>query len=303
MDQQRFEAEFQKAVVSHGREYLEARERILASGAAALAMLEPRQRSPDWKTALVAEILTGWVRDASRFELCTRYVAGHLGGRPPITGQFTPNQRISAILQLTRAVVPRLLEMATKTREFGTDAEAGAIFGSLIRFRDPRAVPPLIELLHDPDGRIRELAANSLGELGDRRGVPALLELLRDARRPPREREAAAMSLGTLGALEASAELEAVITDERADASFRTTAARSLVELKGAQASLILNQVLVTTADPVVVSAVIELLADAGDTSSVPALRGLEQSHADPQIREAARAARERAEERLKATP
>lgn len=300
MDKQQFDTEFQIAVITTGQEYLKARDNILASGPAALAMLEPIKQSQDWKSALVADILTGWLTERSRFDQCTQFVQGKLSGRPPITGQFTPNQRISAILQLNRLVVPRLLEMATKSREFGAESETAAIFGSLTRFKDFRAVLPLIELLQDPDGHIRELAASSLGELEDRRAVPPLLDLLRDEGHPAHEREAAGMSLGTLGATEASADLEKIVVDERVDSSFRTTAASSLVEIKSAQAVPLLNQVLRKTPDQALASALIEMLADAGDSSSIATLRGVEQGHADPQVREAAKSARERIEERLK---
>ena len=52
---------------------------------------------------------------------------------------------------------------------------------ALAKYRNEKAVPVLLKLLHDPDPDhfIKIWAANSLGELGHNEGIPVMIDLLK----------------------------------------------------------------------------------------------------------------------------
>jgi HEAT repeat protein len=74
------------------------------------------------------------------------------------------------------------------------------------------AVGRLIELLNDPDWKVRYRVAEALGLMKEKRSVSPLIELLRDEK--DHVRYMAAKSLGALGSPEARGALEARLSDE-----------------------------------------------------------------------------------------
>ncbi len=75
-------------------------------------------------------------------------------------------------------VVSALIEALRNEGSYSVRATVAGILESL---GDKRAVPALIEALHDWELRVREAAASALGILRDRQAIPALMEALHNA--------------------------------------------------------------------------------------------------------------------------
>lgn len=236
------DAEFKIAVEQDGAAYRAARDAIVQRGPSALAFLEPKQSSSDWKTALTASILVGWLRNCDSFDRCTEAVFGRLSGGPTVTGSWTADRRIRTVAHLGNVLTPRLLEMALKTRELGEREQTETTFGLLVVWNDPRAVVPLIRVLEVPartttEELVRQWAATTLGGLEDKRAVGPLLAVMRDVKAPEMLRAAAGGGLGTLGAREALPDLRAVAADESADVEYREAAIRAIGALHDADSA------------------------------------------------------------------
>lgn len=91
--------------------------------------------------------------------------------------------------------LPPLIDMLHSAR--GMDREDAARL--LARFRDARAVTPLLASLKDSSPNVRMIAAYSLGEIGDARAVKPLIAILPDRSQDMRVRKNAASALGRLG--------------------------------------------------------------------------------------------------------
>jgi len=76
--------------------------------------------------------------------------------------------------------------------------------------REPHAVVPLVEALHDPDSGVRQQAVNSLGKLGTD-GVEGLIEAMHDPN--PDVRQMAAKAISQLGDPTAIDKLVACLRD------------------------------------------------------------------------------------------
>jgi hypothetical protein len=286
------ETEFRNAVSENGEAYRDARKTILARGPEAGAFLEAQRRSADWKTSLAAAILAGWLQTPALFEQCTEIVRGNLHDRLPITGSFSADRRIDEIQGLGKAVTPRLLEMVWKTREYGVPKERETIFGALTELRDERSVSPLIDLMRTaPEEDIRGWAASTLGSLKDPRAVPPFLEVLRNHTTPAELRASAAMSLGSLGAKEAVPELRTIALNEHADLDLRKSAARSLGDLGDVDSAEPLLRVLSRPHDLAFELVLLEAVGKIGAPSILPKLDDLELNHQEAAVREAAKEA------------
>lgn len=295
MDRSQFETGLRDATRQTGAEYLDTRRAILDAGPAVLTFLGSTQvPATDWKTALVVAVLAGWLTRKDLFDQCTRYVEGDLPGRPPITGKFSAIQRATTVARLGPDVVPRLLEMLIKTGE-GNDAErAAAIFGSLVRIGDTRAVPPLIDLLAPPnEENTRVMAAGALGQLHDPRAAAPLRTVLANTSLSPGLRATAALSLGELRDSGSLKMLQGVLVDGAQNPEVRIGAARAIGKLGDSSVAGALSQALTTSHDLVLLQVVIETAARLGDQSSLPMLSDLASHHEDEFIREAAENARE----------
>ena len=97
----------------------------------------------------------------------------------------------------------------------------------LARLQDPRAFDHLVSALHDPDPRLRQEAARSLGVLADRRAVPELLAALQTDL-DLETRVAAAYALGLLGDHRSVDALLATMADRNEDPRIRGMAAEAL---------------------------------------------------------------------------
>jgi len=291
MSRDQFEAAFAATLAEVGAPYLQARQTILFEGSAALPWLEAKRASTaDWNTILHVDILTGWLKSRSQFELCLDYIRGNLPGSPPITGTFTPVQRADAVAGLGAEVTPRLLEMILKSDEAADPKERASVFGALTRLRDRRAVPPLIALLGpERDPALRRSAAGALGHLEDARAVPPLLSLLRNPSETENVRCSAATSLGFLGAREASSTMQEVLLSPASGLELRKAVVGALDQLGDTRAAQALNEALPRSDDLVLLQLVIEALGKLGGPSSLGALERLARDHPDAFIKDAAR--------------
>ena len=299
------EKAFNTAVEKDGGAYLEARAAVIERGAAALPFLDARHASPDWRISLTAWILAGWLRNRDLFDTCTEAITGKLAGPIPLTGSFPAKRRIAAASKLGNSVTPRLLEMALKTKELGDEVQAMSIFGSLAALRDLRAVPPLVQTMLTParrgtiDQSIREWAASTLGELQDPRSVAPLLTVLRDPAAPEMLRAAAAVSLAKLEAREAIPDLRKMAADRSAHLEYRKAAVGAIGELNDAASADGLLRMLPATSDLSFRLYVLGIVGDIGGANVLPELKKVEQQHSDEAVRQAAKEARERIDDRL----
>jgi HEAT repeat protein len=83
---------------------------------------------------------------------------------------------------------------------------------ALGRTHDPRALHPLLNVLHSEDRQMRAAAAEALGHLGDPLAVADLLEVM-DMDEWPLTRAAAALALGRIGHADAAFPLQRSFRD------------------------------------------------------------------------------------------
>lgn len=301
MNDQSMDQAFHKAVESDSDAYIAARDAILKQPAEAPVFLAARRASLDWKTALVAEIAAGWLEHAQLFRQCTDYVHGKIPTIvPPITGKLVARARVPAVSGLGRAVVPRLLEMLWKTRDWGDQDGLATVFGVLNKFQDARAAPVLIEIARgDKDQSLRNLAAASLGRFPASQAAPVLLALLKNPSEPEMVRANAAIGLGSLGAREAAPTLRAIVLDRKLDQEFREAAIRALHAMRDTESSATLVEALSGAEDVTWIVMLVDTLADLGNAASLPALRDLETHHEGDTIGASAREAAAKIKERL----
>lgn len=286
------ESEFRDAVAQTGPPYRAARTAVLAHGPAAAPFLDSHRSSSDWRASMTADILYGWLQSPDLFQRCTDAVNGKLIGPTPITGVFPAKRRIGEIKRMGAAVIPRLLEMLTKTGEYGGDKESEAIFGALAELNDGRAVLPLIDTMHtSPEPAIRESAASTLGMLHDERAVQPLLTVLRNSVAKPLLRAAAAMSLGQLGVTHAAGELRQLATNERLDLDLRMAAVRAIGDLGDSTAAEPLLRTLGHPHDLAYELTVVETVGKIATAAALPLLERVEKSHNEEPVRQAAKEA------------
>jgi HEAT repeat protein len=146
----------------------------------------------------------------------------------------------------------------------------------LARVKDPGAFDPLVSALHDPDPRLREEAARSLGVLGDLRAVPELLAALQTDL-DPETRMAAAYALGHLGDHRSVDGLLAKLADRNEDPRIRGMAAEAVTGVQDRQAVPFLIAALDDPSVEVRFWAAFAL-GQFGDPAALDALEGLARS-------------------------
>ena len=87
---------------------------------------------------------------------------------------------------------------------------------------DPRAVRPLMELLHDSDPEIRIFATSALGTLKSGRAVEVLIGRLRDRGEQSATRQQAAAALAAIRSTTAIRGLKDYVADESEDPAIRS---------------------------------------------------------------------------------
>jgi vesicle coat complex subunit len=109
---------------------------------------------------------------------------------------------------------------------------------------DARAIPALINKLHDPAADMVEEAAEGLGRIPNPRSLNCLIELLQDER--PLARKSAAIALGEMGDERAQEPLQKMLEHERDPVVF-VAAAEALSKIGGHRVLHILRRLLRTS--------------------------------------------------------
>jgi HEAT repeat protein len=179
-----------------------------------------------------------------------------------LKGELWERQRAVEILgEIGSPAVPVLLE-ALKDEDLKVRWLAAQALGKI---GDPRAVPALLEALKDQWMRLS--ATEALGKIGDPQAVPALLEALKDENKWIRK--AAVSALGEIGDRQALPALMEALKDR--DENVRRAAAEALGEIGDRQALLALMEAL-KDEDKWMRYAAAEALGEIGDRQALPAL-------------------------------
>lgn len=283
---------FQTCVAREGNEYVAARDAILAAGAAVRAHIAAKLEAADWREQLPAHILAGWLDHRAVFEQAADIVRGYPSDRmlvTPIGGTFTPAERAQSLAGMGAVIVPRLLEMLLKTKEYADTAELQAILQALHALRDDRAVLPLANLvgLRAPDPA-RVFALGVLGSLRDPRAFDAVQLAFASPENSVAVRGAAAVALGLFADRRATAGLLAALRDPTEDASVRRHAARGLGYLGDPAAGDALAALLRGEQPPEMALTIVQALGRLGGSSALAALEEAGRTHTDATVRRAA---------------
>ena len=151
------------------------------------------------------------------------------------------------------------------------------ILRQVARF-DPEARAAIRKLLHDTNARVREQAAQVLGNISDKEAAPDLMELLADSEAAVRRR--AVLGLTRLEARDASPALTERLTSDQ-DERVRVAAADGLGKLGSTQAA---GALLVALKDPSenVRAEAIASLGEVGAREAAPVLRALYDTDPGP---------------------
>jgi HEAT repeat protein len=283
---------FQTCVESEDDAYLTARDAILALGETVRVPLASQLNASDWRVQLAAQILAGWLDHRMLFE----QVASRVEGLPsdseqvePISGTFTPAQRARSLASMGTVIVPRLLEILLKTKEYGDTAELQAILQALNVLRDDRAVLPLADLVgrRAPDPA-RVFALGVLGAMRDARAFDAVQQAFTRLENSPAVRSAAAVALGVFGDRRVTATMLASLQDPTENTSVRRHVARGLGHLGDPTAGTALAGLLQSERSPEMALTAVQALGKLGGASALAALAEAGSTHADATVRRAA---------------
>lgn len=287
---------FQTCVTRETREYVVARDAVLALGAAVRPQIDAKLDAADWREQMVAQILAGWLDNRPLYEQVIKTVRGRPSSymaADTITGTFPPADRARGLRAMGTVVVPRLLEILLKTRETVDVAETQAILQALNGFRDPRTVMALADLI---SGRTTEpariFALGVLGTLKDPRTFETVQAALANVANSPAVRSAAAVALGRFEDRRATPALLAALRDPTEIEAVRRHAARGLGYLGDPTAGEALAGLLRSEQSPQMALTLVQALGKLGGPTAIAALEETGRSHGDTSIRQAADGAR-----------
>jgi HEAT repeat protein len=233
--------------------------------------------SPDTKRGEIAFLLSCSLKDPRAVDALLAMLDDP--GREARTGAVSAFNRYDAPLD-PRAVEPMIRIM--KDKKGGLREAATTYFE---KARDPRAVEPLIELLGDEYLRLQ--AAEALGTQRDRRAVPRLVEIWRDTREYAGVRGAAARALAQIGDPQAIEELLVALKGGGASTELREWVAEAVGFSADRRAGEALAAVLKAPREPVRVrEAAARAIAHLQGKVAIPLLTQVAQgAHDDPRIR------------------
>lgn len=289
MNPNTLDSRFNHALSTRGAQYVEARTAILASGPSALAWLHAREQNSDWRPRLLAETLIGWLDQRALFEECTARVKGRTEIKvPSMTGKTPTMVRIKSIEKLGPSVVPRLLEMLVFSQDYSGRDELDTIFAVLADLKDPRAIDPLIDLVHSDDFAVQTGAAGVLGRVDKGRSAPTLISIVENPRAGLEFRTAAATSLASMKAPRAADLFRSILGSPREDIEFRRRIAY-LSGVLGPDTAPALEHALGSETDERLLVNALKSLGRVGGAGSLPAIERIEAGFPDGPVNESAR--------------
>ncbi|MHA2230948.1 MAG: HEAT repeat domain-containing protein [Candidatus Hodarchaeales archaeon] len=100
-------------------------------------------------------------------------------------------------------------------------------------------IPRLCDVLGDEkqDRYLRELVAQTLGQMGGKEAIPGMLAILQDDKQDWRLRKRVATSLGQIGGKEAIPEMLAILRDDKQDGDVRLQVAEALEQMGAKEAT------------------------------------------------------------------
>jgi HEAT repeat protein len=283
-----------------GPTYIAARDAVRAMGASALPALEARRAETDWRMRTAVEILLGWLQEPELYESAVPTARGEVpaGSLAPLTGRYPATRRATALAAAGGAIVPRLIELATRSPELHEGDARAAVLLALEYLRDERAVLPLLALVETPaaDPGVQLFALSALGSTGDARAADVALAAFRDRSRPAPVRGAAIACLGRLRDSRVAAEASAAARNTSEPASVRESAVYALGAVRTPAAAAALAALLQTRPDEPLALATIAALGQHGsDPVATAALEELGRTHTLASVRRAAQDARDSA--------
>jgi HEAT repeat protein len=287
---------FQTCITRENREYVVARDAILAMGAAVRPQIDVKLDAVDWQEQMVAQILAAWLDNRILFGQVMSIVNGSSSEYmlvSSISGTWPPADRAGGLRALGSVVVPRLLEILLKSKETSEVAGIQAILQALNGLRDARAVMPLANLVGkqvvEP---ARILALGVLGTFKDARTFETVRSALANLDNSAGVRSAAAVALGLFEDRRATPALLAALRDPTENDAVRRQAARGLGYLRDPAASNALAGMLRSEQPPEMALTLVQALGKLGGSIAVAALEEAGRSHSDEGIRHAAEGAR-----------
>ncbi|MEW4487921.1 HEAT repeat domain-containing protein [Thalassoglobus sp. JC818] len=170
-----------------------------------------------------------------------------------------------------KRIVPKLLGLLEKETHGRHDADVlHRLVKVLHKFRDPRSVLPLCELLDSADAKLRRRVVESLGAVGDSAARPALERVLQRDHADD-VRASAAKALGDLGDPQA---IEVLTSALHETSEVRVKALISLARFKSSNALPVIRDMVIDPL-PQVRYQVASLLGEVGDKSAITELEEL----------------------------
>jgi HEAT repeat protein len=287
---------FQTCVERDGGEYRTARDAILAQAPATRAQIAAKLAATDSREQGVAQMLLGWIDQTDLWGQVLDVVRGRLTGN--MGGQFLggtmpPMGRARSLAAMGTAIVPRLLEIMLKTREYGDSAGLQAIIQAIELLRDDRTVRPLVDLVaQSRNDQARVFALAALGTLRDPQAFDAAQGVFANRANSPELRSAAAVALGRLADRRATAGILSALQDPTEHADVRRYAARALGYMGDPAATSALAALLRTDQPPEFALTIVQSLGKLGDQTALAALDAFRATTTDDTARRAADEAR-----------
>lgn len=292
MDLDYFEYHFQRAVLSQTESYKESRAAILEMGQAAIPRLQEKvQKETDWRSTLTAEILLGWLTDESLYKECHELVKGNWSMEElPVTGEPDAYVRSWVIYSRGEKILPRLLEMLIKTKEYTNQEEMGAIADALSRFSDPKAILPMMEVVEDDkeDEYLRVSLLWALGQFDDNEAKEFILKILLDKENSDQLRGTAGKILSIPFPKEERAfePLIEIVLDNKSSQGLKLSALLALRYFGDERVLNTLYKLLPIEKDKDLLRVIIATIGDLGNLSSIEILDEAYKTIEDEGIRE-----------------
>lgn len=275
------------AVESTGIKYVSARDKLVADRAYERDLRGSARSQQDWESAWIARIVLGWQADKDLYRQAEEFIAGKLSGPRPITGKFSVQQRADAVAGLGDGVVPRLVEVVWKTREYPDDARLSTVFAALRNLAPTGAALPLRTLLdRETPPAYRHGAITTFGVLRDLTAAGRIRVISQDQKEDEQIRIAALRAVSRYDSPDLLPNLASVVRTSTEPKELRVAAAELIAGSSDPKTRETIHDLINAREDPDVLAALVDGLRDHGDDSSLPVLYRLREQTTDEELRQ-----------------